>query len=245
MGNRTFDVIDANTVFGFWPRMHADISLERLARLMEKWEVQKALTLSAQGIFSNYLDGNKETHATCSKFPQLIPVATINPLRYFGCIDEVKRQIDLGVKVFRFFPEYQEWTPDDPCFCRLLDRTLAASGVALMMSAQVGIGALERLASRVDGPVIMEGPAGVQNGNLIVMMQDHPNFFIESHRMCTVDWVEVLAREAGSDQILYGSYAPLKFMSAAMDQVTNAPATDEVKQKILSGNIQRILGVDL
>jgi predicted TIM-barrel fold metal-dependent hydrolase len=172
-------------------------------------------------------------------------VATINPLRYFGCVDEVKKQIDLGIRLFRFFPEYQEWTPDDPCFRRLLDRALGRTGVALMISAEAGINCLERLAARIDSPVIMEGPSGVQNGNLMVVMQEHPNFLVESHRMTSVDWVEVLTREVGSDQILYGSYAPLKYMQAAMDQVTNAFVADETKQKILSGNIQRALGVDL
>jgi len=75
------EIIDINTIFGFWPRKNADISLGTLLKLMETKAVTRALTLSARGIFYDFIEGNNETFRACQNNQRLIPAATVNPYR--------------------------------------------------------------------------------------------------------------------------------------------------------------------
>ena len=51
----TATIIDVNTLFGFWPKRKADISLDTLLRLMEEKGISKAFTLSSRGIFYDFI----------------------------------------------------------------------------------------------------------------------------------------------------------------------------------------------
>ena len=78
------EIIDANTVFGPWPMVRADMSVERLAKALTNHGISKALAISTVGVLHNHGDGNAETLRICAEQPMLIPVATIDPRGYFG-----------------------------------------------------------------------------------------------------------------------------------------------------------------
>jgi len=80
------EIIDVNTIFGFWPKRKADIALETLLRLMEEKGISRACTLSARGVFYDFIEGNQETLAAAQAHPQLMAVGTVNPCRWLGCL---------------------------------------------------------------------------------------------------------------------------------------------------------------
>lgn len=237
------NIIDVNTLFGFWPKRKADISLDTLLRLMEEKGINQAFTLSARGIFYDFVKGNQEVLAACQEHPQLIPVGTVNPSRWIDCLDEARRLIDQGVKLFRFFPQYQEWNIGQAPFHELLDQVLAASRVGLMIPAEMGITAIGRLAATVDNPIIIEAFRYDKLAEAMVVMGGAPNTYIETHLINSPNFVELLRSEVGIQRMVFGSGAPLTYVSAATAPIEYAQVSDEEKALIFGGNIQRILEV--
>jgi hypothetical protein len=236
-------MIDINTVFGFWPKKKADISLETLLRLMDEKGIEKAFSISTKGAFYDFIEGNRETFAAAKEHPQLIPVGTVNPGRWLGCIDEAKRLIDEGVKLLRFFPQYQEWHITQAPFRKLLDDVLAGSGVGMMIPAEEGISTIGELTERVDNQIIIEGFRYDRMAEALVVMGQTPNVCIESHLLNSPNFVELLKAEGLLDRLIFGSYAPLAYIGAATAPIESARVSDDEKAMIFGGNISRILGV--
>ena len=237
------ETIDVNTIFGFWPKRKADIALETLLRLMEEKGISRACTLSTRGVFYDFVEGNRETLAAAQAHPQLIPVGTVNPCRWLGCMDEARWLIDQGVRLFRFFPQYQEWNIGQAPFRKLLREVLAPAGVAMMIPAEMGFTAIGGMAAEISNPVIVESFRYASLAEAIVVMQEVPNVFVETHLINSPNWVELLKAEVGVERIVFGSNAPLSYISAATAQIEYAQVSEEDKALIFAGNLCRILGL--
>ena len=237
------EIIDINTIFGFWPRKNADISLGTLLKLMETKAVTRALTLSARGIFYDFIEGNNETFRACQNNQRLIPAATVNPCRWLNCLDEAKRVINKGVRLFRFFPQYQEWHIGDAPFSKLLDKVLGPSKVGLMIPASEGITAIGKLAENLDNPIIIEGLRYDKLAEAIVVINQTSNVYIETHIINSPDFVELLTQEVGSNHLIFGSNTPLSYIGAAIAPIEFANVSQQDKVLIFSRNLHRILGV--
>lgn len=235
--------VDVNTIFGFWPKRNADIALETLVHLMAEHRISRACTLSARGIFLDFIAGNEETLAASRRYPQLAPVATVNPCRWIGCLQEAQRMIDLGVRLFRFFPQHQEWHISQAPFRKLLREVLAPAGVALMLPAEMGFTALGDMAAGISNPIIVESFKYAFLAEAVVVMQEVPNVYIETHRINSPNWVEYLRDEGLIARALFGSNAPLSYIASAVAQIECAEASQADKDLIFGGNARRILGI--
>ena len=91
-----FEIIDANTVFGPWPLVRADMTVDRLVTALKNHGVSKALAISTLGALHNHGDGNAETLRVCAEQPMLVPVATIDPRGYFGPPGTLAKLAQLG-----------------------------------------------------------------------------------------------------------------------------------------------------
>jgi hypothetical protein len=237
------DIIDVNTVFGFWPKRKADIALNSLLAVMRERGISRACTLSTRGVFYDFLEGNRETLEATKAHPQLIAAGTVNPCRWIGCLEEAQRLIDVGVRLLRFFPQYQEWTISQAPFRKLVREVLAPSEVALMIPAEEGFTAIGDMAAGISNPVIVESFRYCSLAEAIVVMQEVPNVFIETHLINSPNWVELLKEEVGIDRIIFGSNAPLSYVSAATAQIEYAQVSTEDKALMLGGNLKRVLGL--
>jgi hypothetical protein len=234
-------ILDSCTVFGFWPKRNADISLSTLLRIISEKGVEQAFTLSARGIFYDFLKGNQETLQACREETSLLPVGTVNPARWIGCLDEAQRLVDEGVRLFRFFPQYQEWDISQATFRKILDCVLAPAGVGLMLPASVGITPLSQLASTCDNPIIIESFRYDRLAEAIVVMEECANIYVETHLINSPNFVELLQAEGRINRMIFGSNAPLSYIGAAIEPIRNAQISDDEKQLIFSGNLCRVL----
>lgn len=234
-------IIDVNTLFGFWPKRRADIRVKTLLQLLQTAGIDTACALSAKGIFYDFEAGNRETTRTCEHHSELIPVATVNPARWIGCVEEARRQVENGVRLFRFFPQHQEWHIRQAPFRRLIDEVLARSTVGLIIPAGMGITAIGEFASSVDNPVIVEAFRYDRLAEAIVVMHSRSNVFVETHMINSPNFVELLTVEGLADRVVFGSYSPLAYTEAALSPIRNARVSADVKAKILGGNIRRLL----
>lgn len=234
------EIIDASTIFGFWPKRRADISLETLLRIMDEHEIGRACTLSARGIFLDFIDGNQETIRAARANPRLVPVGTVNPARWIGCMDESRRLIDSGIKMIRFFPEFQEWHIGQAQFRKLLREVLAPSGVALMMPASLGVTAIGEMASKIANPVIIDSLRYTFWAEAVVVMQETPNVYVETH---LGGWIRWIIDEVGPDRLVFGSNSPISYAASALAPIEYAGITEAEQEMILGANMKRILGL--
>ena len=237
-------MIDVNTLFGFWPKKKTDISLDTLLRLMDQKGIGQAFSLSARGAFYDFLEGNRETLAACKEHPQLLPVGTVNPARWLGCLDEAKRLIGEGVKLLRFFPQFQEWHITEAPFRKLLDDVLAGSGIGMMIPAGEGISAIGDLAGNVDNPIVIESFRYDRLAEALVVMEQRDNVCIESHLLNSPNFVELLKSNGLVERLIFGSNAPLAYIGAAVAPIESADVSEDDKAMIFSGNIGRVLGIE-
>lgn len=237
------EILDVCTVFGVWPKRQADIALPTLLSQMRTYGIARACTLSAAGLLYDFVEGNAETLAAARAHPELIPVGTVNVCRWLGCLDEARRLIDAGVRLFRFFPQYQEWHIGQAPFRKLLREVLAPAGVALMLPAEEGLTAIGDMAAGIPNPVIIESFKYAALAEAIVVMQETPNVYIETHMINSPNWVEVLKAEVGVERLLFGSNAPLAYISAATAQIEHAAVPEADKALMFGGNLRRLLGL--
>lgn len=234
------EIIDSSTVFGFWPKREADIALPTLLRLMDDNGVSRACTLSARGIFYDFAEGNRETMEAAEAHRELIPVGTVNVSRWLGCLEEARRLIDEGVRLLRFFPEYQEWHISGAPFRKLLEEVLAPAGVALMIPASVGVTTIGHIAAQVPNPIIIESLRYTFWSEAVVVMEQVPNVFVETH---LGGWYEWITEAVGPERLVFGSNSPLSYFASARAQVEHAQISEANQALIFAGNLRRILGI--
>ena len=236
-------ILDCCTVFGFWPKRRADISLHTLQRLTKDKGISRAFTLSARAIFYDFLEGNRETLQACREDPGLLPVGTVNPARWLGCQDEARYLLDQGVGLFRFFPQYQEWDITQAPFRKILDTVLGPSGAVLMLPAVVGITAIGQLAASYNNPILIESFRYDRLAEAIVVMSDRANVYVETHLINSPNFVELLKAEGRLDRLVFGSNSPLSYPGAAIEPIRNAQVSEDEKRLVFGGNLSRILEI--
>jgi len=236
-------IVDMNTHFGVYPRMKVDISLGTLERLIEQNGVTKAVTLSLKGILYDYVEGNAETLRECSESRHLIPAATLDPRKCTDAVADVSAIASRGFKVLRLFPDLQEW-PLRFAPVRSIVHELHRVHIPLMVNALTyGVATeLTDLVGEHAFPVILSGIGYWVLSEVIVLMKDNKNTFVETSYLDSPDAIEVLVREVGADRILFGSNTPMTYFRGPYLSVAKADISDHEKEMIFHLNAEKILG---
>ena len=238
-----FEIIDANTVFGPWPLVRADMSLERLVVALKKHSLSKALTVSTIGALHSHGDGNAETLRACAEQTMLVPVATIDPRGYFGPAGTVAKIAQQGFKIIRFFPLLQEWCPDHIVFCDILDELETVRLPAMIQARESGYpSAVARVLGGRTNTVILEGISFENMAEAVSVMRKHENVMFDTRELRVPGALRFLVDQVGADRVIFGSGCLRSSLASALGYVTDAEIADDAKAAILGGNVKRLLG---
>jgi len=238
-------IIDCSTFFGFWPKKRFDLSLGRLKSLLDRNGVLKALVSSMKGVFYDFKEGNDETISAASGDDRLVPVGTIDPRRYLGCLDEVERCAELGVRIFRFFPEYQGWPVDYLPFTRIVER-LADRGIPFIFPASLPLGSVSRifdLARSTGATVVIDSVNYTTFSEMLFAMKGCERIYCVTSGFTTPDAFELFIGEVGADRLVFGSGAPIMPFSRAYLPFERANIDPDARRSISTGNIERLIGL--
>ena len=235
--------IDVNVVFGNAPTQNPGLGLEKILCRMASHGIAAALAVSLRGVHDDHVAGNLDTLATCEANPRLIPVATINPIRGFGLAEDVAGIASGGFKAVRLFPgvAFQDWSPASLSAERVL-RAVAPLGLPIIASGtdSVNIAPLARLTAELGLPLVLVNVYYSAQAEAEEAMRRFPNVFLDTAHLATPDAVTLLAREFGSERLLYGSDMPRMGPQASLNMVFRADLTPEQRQQILAGNAIRL-----
>ena len=240
----SFEIIDANAIFGPWPIVRADMPIERLIAALKNHGVTQALAISTVGLLHNYGDGNAETLRLCSEHQTtLIPVATVDPRGYFGVKGLSEKLVEAGFKMFRFFPLQQEWSPDHSSFCDLLDDIESVDVPVMIQARETGCpSALQRVIANRKTTFVFEGVSFENMAETVSVMRKHSNVLCDTRELRVPGALRFLVDQVGAERVIFGSGCLRSSLAAALGYVMDAEITDEAKAAVLGGNIKRLLG---
>ncbi|MCX8183520.1 MAG: amidohydrolase family protein [Crenarchaeota archaeon] len=235
-------IVDANTVFGTYPKRKTDVSLKNLIRTMDLNGVEKALTVSLKGAFYSYEEGNEETLKVCDTDKRLIPLATVDPRRFIGGREEMENLVRRGFKGLRLFKDIQGYPLDYSPIIEIIE-SMEGLGVPLLVPCnEYGcITLLSRLTADKDYPVIILGCTYSLLSEFIVSARKNRNLYVESRLLASSDSIEVLVEKIGASRLIFGSGMPLEYFQASYRIVESARIRDEDRNLIFGGNILRII----
>lgn len=242
------EVFDANVLFGLWPRWRLDATPETVARLAARYGIARQLVCSMRGIFHDFVESNDETLRVCRDHEHWVPSAALNPVQLLDALSEVDRMVRRGVRVFRFFPEFQGWDYRLRPFRRVLAH-LAEVGAIAMTTARVGphlhSGVISELAEVLEATGVRCILTGVYYGNFaeaLDIARSVPNLYIETHLFNGPDSFEIAAEQLGADRLLYGSYSPVHYIGSSLLPFVHSNLDSAARAAIASGNLVRLLG---
>lgn len=238
------EIFDAVTSFGSYPGKAVDWSLETLLGILRDNGVSRALSLSLKGVYYDFEEGNDETLEVSRRHEAIVPVATIDPRRHLGCIEEVGRRVAQGFRVFRFFPADQGWPVGFLPFGNLLQE-LAQHDVRLILPVS-GNGAITAVLDVLDqyAPAVPALLIGVNYSNLaelIAALKASDRLYTDVHLLDSPNALEIIADAVGVERIIFGSNSPEREFNSALNVVTYSTLSEADKQKVLAGNVAAFL----
>lgn len=236
------EITDVNTLFGAYPAQHADSSAETLTEAMRAQEVQWCLALSTQGVFHLAAEGNAETLRACRAHDHLIPVATLNPVHFWGQEGLVEGLAENAFEMIRFFPHRQGWPLEFAPFLRLLSVIGRQERMPIMVhvSERGEATRLARLLEDFPHPVVLEGVSSDTLAEAMTLMRVHENLYVETHALHAPHALPLLRDVVGIERALFGSDAPGRSLAAALRSVRTSGLSEADQNAVLGGNAQRI-----
>jgi predicted TIM-barrel fold metal-dependent hydrolase len=168
-------------------------------------------------------------------------VFTLDPRRYLGCAEEIRRRTAGGYKLFRLFPEYQGWSPNSPSARRILG-FLEDAGAILLLG-----GPADQALPVVRGlqiPVILTGAHFYQLADVLAWADELPHVYVSTRLLIGPGAIETFVAHAGHARLLFGSHAPLVYLAPALRVVEGAGLSPEQRAAVMGGNLERLLGGD-
>jgi predicted TIM-barrel fold metal-dependent hydrolase len=76
----------------------------------------------------------------------------------------------------------------------------------------------------------------------VSVMRKHENIYVETHALVVPSGLRFLVDQIGADRIIFGSDCPRSSLAGALRYVEESGLADGDIEKILGGNIKRLLG---
>ena len=244
-------ILDTNVSLFRWPfrRLPLD-ETGKLAGKLNSLGITTALAGSYEGVFHRDLtSANARLVEECSRFPGLLPVASVHPAR-----PGWERDLAAASAAIRLYPNYHGYGLDHPGFSELL---LAASARGLLVQLAV---ALEDPRTQPDLMRVPEVdltplPAALEKapaakvqllnwkgrGPLTNTLKDLSGLLVDTALVDGTDGVASLVKSFGAEKVLFGSHAPFLIPEAALLRVHEAGLEEEVCLSVIRQNADRAL----
>jgi len=250
-------IVDFNAYVGYWPfRRLPARSADEVVRLLDKGGIDIAVVSSLNStLYADAHEGNLELiDETRQHKDRLIPVAVLNP-KYPGWEHDLEECIRLGFKGVRLYPQYHNYAlTDDECLKLVSKASEMNLTVSIPMrlrdrrgrhwidvARDIEFAEVEQLASRMpDSRIILLESRGAENSTVT----KYRNVYFETSRISTtLGEMAKLFRLVGASRLIFGSGAPLKYISPAKLRIQLLDVPDEARESILWRNAFDLLGL--
>jgi predicted TIM-barrel fold metal-dependent hydrolase len=229
--------IDADALFGFWPYRNVDLSTASLVALLHKHGLEQACVCATRGLLYDAADGNQETLATCADYPELIPVATLDPRRLIGYREEIRNCRSAGIRLFRFFPEHQGWSAASPAFRKIAAEIAAQNGIVMIGGDPAA--AMQAIDPNQPAILLMVHTYGL--ADVLALAADYPGCHFSVRQLLGPGSLGILKEAVGIERLVFGSNMGLADLAAAINVVKSALLSSDEESAVFGGNMRRLL----
>jgi len=239
----SFQIIDVDTHFGIHPAK-GEFPIDTLISSMQRQGIAYGMAYCLSGVTFNARKGNEEVLAAAGEHSEILPVATLDPRPHYGVEEEAERIAAGGFVACRLFPELQGWSVESLLFRKIL-KLLDDNKMPVIIAAGTGAGAsaIAQQAANVRTPIILTGVTYFTWANAIEAAKAAPNIYISTQLLDVPYAAEIMVDTLGAERYVFGSGSPAAYSRPALSVILGSSLSDEDKEKILAGNIRRILGL--
>ncbi|WP_417376838.1 amidohydrolase family protein [Gimesia maris] len=233
--------IDTNVSLFQWPFRQLPLDdTQTLVQKLQSLGIKQAWAGSYEGILQRDITSvNQRLTDECRRFPQLIPIGSINPTLPDWEHDLQQCSQKHQMPGIRLHPNYHGYTLTDPRLLALLQQATAAGlfvqlAVSLedirtqhqsLQVADVELSPLPELAEKVPGLRLQLLNARLRP-NLINKLSQAPGIFFDTARLESTDGVPGLVKRLPADRVLFGTHAPFLIPEAALVRVSESSILD-------------------
>jgi predicted TIM-barrel fold metal-dependent hydrolase len=229
-------------MFGIHPTHRLDMSVERLVREMDKYHITASLTLCTIGVFYDHNRGNAITLEAAKANNRLIPVATVNPTKWYGSAVDLQAVCAQGFKILKFFPDEQGWAIRSSAFAKVVEQAASLKIPIIVSIAHSGDPTdVSSVTASYPAPVVLGSVSLETLSEVVAVMEKHPSLLIGTHELHAPGALEMLVSRVGAERIVFGSGSPRRVIASSLAYVANSELSNEQKSLILGGNIKRVL----
>jgi predicted TIM-barrel fold metal-dependent hydrolase len=243
-------IVDVNVHLSRWPfrRLPGD---DALAPRLRSKGVERAWAGSFDGVFHlDLASSNARLAEECRREPFFVPFGTVNPAQA-DWEDDLRRCHEIhGMPGLRLYPNYHDYTLDDPRFERLL-RAAAERKLVVQLALKMEDVRTQHRLARV--PTVDPKPlAGLlaKTGVTLVLLNALRD--VQGPALAELAaagaWFEISNLEGAAgmsklphERLLFGSHAPLFTWDAAFLKVQEAGLDEARRTSILESNARRLL----
>jgi predicted TIM-barrel fold metal-dependent hydrolase len=243
-------MIDANVFFG--PSLY-DNSLEprELLAAMERLGVQAAVVRPLKPPDYDLEAANRRLADLQSREPRLIGFARVNPLEREAPAQALRAIEEYGLRGLHLHP----WEENFQVNGEKVDRVIEALAGRVPVYVSAGFPVVSHplqvqdLASRHPDTLFIAAHGGQQDNSgmsfddSLLVARETPNVLFDVAGVYRRDFIELLVEQAGPERVLFGSCTPYMDMELEIARIRATHLSDEAKEKILRGNIARLLGL--
>lgn len=256
--NHWHNLIDTNISLFHWPfrRLPLD-NTEKLVRKLRSLGITQAWAGSFEGILQRNIGAvNQRLTEECKRFPELIPIGSINPTLPNWEID-LKRCSEIHqMPAIRLHPNYHGYTLDDPRLVQLLKQATQKGLFVQIVAAledvrtqptklqvpDVNLTALPTLMKNVPGARVQILNARPR-ADLIQIVVNTPGVFLDTARIESTDGVPRLIQQLPEGRVMLGTHAPFLIPEASVVRVHEASKLNGTSLQLLcSKNAEKLLG---
>jgi len=252
-------IIDFNAYVGQWPfrRLPARSAAE-VIDLMDKAGIDVAAVSSLNStLYADPHEGNLELLDDIKNYGgRFIPLAVLNP-GYPGWQDDLEECVNYGFKGIRLYPQYHNYLlANDECLKLVKKASEMSLSVSIPVRLRDGRGRhwmdsardislqeVEQLAAKLpNSRIALLESRDVRSTALV----KYGNIYFETSRMTSILGSEImnLIQSVGASRLVFGSGAPLKYISPALLKIRLLKESEEVKERILWRNASGLLGLE-
>lgn len=251
-------IVDTNVSLFQWPfrRLPLD-STEPLVKKLRSLGVVRAWAGSYEALLHrNVADVNQRLAETCSHWPELVPIGTVNPTLP-GWREDLNRCIEQHVMPgIRLHPSYHRYSLADIRFTEFLERATEAGcfvQIAVAMEdartqhslvrvTEVDVKALPKVLQGIPGSVVQLLNARLRPAE-VKLLSATEGIYFDTARVEGTDGVPRLVNSLPQGRVLFGSHAPLLIPEAAMIRIHESGQLGrETLQQVFATNAEQIFG---
>jgi hypothetical protein len=240
-------IIDAHAHISRWEDNGYAGDAETCLRVMDRYDIEFACVSNSRSLREDFVRGNRVVAEALERWPDRFRgYALAHPLHLETSLEDIRTCVeDLGFIGCKFHISHTIIPYADPRYDPLFDLVRELDVPVLFHSFDGNAGVAAAADRHPDITMIAGHMGGYRWDEGALTAVSRPNVYLELCCSCPERGIVEMAVECvGADRVLFGTDLPMLSPATTLGKVIDADLSDDVKHRILRGNMARILGME-